>query len=1001
LSDTEKPFQAGHLLHDLLLPVLKDWERIENSLSLPTGAQEREILGFLLKWIPCQRASLLIREDSPSESWRVLETVTQSGYGGNWHKGLLLPREILPPDHLSGIPETGDSPLLFGTPPLKPPPALLSGTFRVTAEMILPVRSETGELMLLSLHRCTGSSVWVEKEIILFREAGLRYRRELRLRADLQKLTEKNKRLSEAVQVAHVGYWDRDLEAGLISLSPEAFRLFGLQEHRQEMPIGSWHKQWKELVHPEDKEAADSCFLSALKEGHSFVMEYRILLPDGGIRHIRSLGDVKKNRDHRVQRIYGTVQDITTQKEAEERQTSILRFFESMDRISKAIQQTDALEGLSDPVLKTVRKLFGCSRVRLEYPCLPESAAGDSEDSMIFQWPPDRGNTAEPLSQAAVFRRNCLLLASPEPLGFPENPPGEEDTAGGEDGPAFLAAAVRPRTGPPWKLEIREEAPGRRWREEEKNLFREISRRLEDCLTGLLARRELREREEFFSSIVENLPNMVFVKDARDLRYVMVNQAGEKLLGIPRKNFIGKTDADFFIPEEAAFFTAKDREVLASGQMEDIPEEPLALPDGEKLILHTKKLPILANNGKPRYLLGISEDITRFRKLEEQLFHSQKMEAIGQLAGGVAHDFNNMLGVIIGHTELCLDGAGPDSALRDSLEEIEKAAQRSADLTRQLLTFARRQTVHPRRLDLNETVEGLLKMLRRVIGEQIELTWKPSAAALPVMIDDSQLNQILTNLCVNARDAISGKGKITIETAPEELKPEFCRENSGFLPGRFAVLQVEDTGIGMDAQLQSRVFEPFFTTKGVGQGTGLGLSMVYGIVQQNEGFIRLRSEPGKGTLFRIYLPLRDESGSEEETGDVDRPSQGGSETILLVEDEPSYLRIIRQMLENCGYRVLSAGSPGEAAEISGAYGEPIHLLVTDLVMPEMNGRDLAERLSSERPDMKILFLSGYSGSVLSSHGIREGISFLQKPFTIRSLSEKIRQILDYFSEERI
>ncbi len=382
-------------------------------------------------------------------------------------------------------------------------------------------------------------------------------------------------------------------------------------------------------------------------------------------------------------------------------------------------------------------------------------------------------------------------------------------------------------------------------------------------------------------------------------------------------------------------------------------------------------------------------------KLQGQLIQSQKLEAVGILAGGVAHDFNNMLGAIIGYTELTMGHMEASDPFRNNLGKILDTADRSAALTRQLLAFARKQTVAPIVFDLNESVESMLKMLRRLIGENIDLVWLPGPGRHTVKMDPSQLDQIMANLCVNARDAIADVGKVTIKTNMASFDEITCESYAECTPGNYILVSVSDNGSGMDKEIASHIFEPFFTTKGLGQGTGLGLSTVYGIVKQNEGFIHLYSEPGSGTTFTIYLPHHDdESLAEKEATTVDiQPGRG--ETILIVEDDPTLMEMGQMMLQRLGYAVLSASTPGEAIGLVEENRSDIQLFITDVVMPEMNGRELADRLLSIRPTLKHLFMSGYTADVIVHRGVLdEGINFIQKPFTIKELAVKIRSVLD-------
>jgi signal transduction histidine kinase/CheY-like chemotaxis protein len=382
-------------------------------------------------------------------------------------------------------------------------------------------------------------------------------------------------------------------------------------------------------------------------------------------------------------------------------------------------------------------------------------------------------------------------------------------------------------------------------------------------------------------------------------------------------------------------------------------------------------------------------------RLESQLLQAQKMESVGRLAGGVAHDFNNMLTVILGQAEIGLMKIDPDHPLATNFKEIITMAERSADLTRQLLAFARKQTVAPKVLDLNQAIAATLKMLQRLIGEDIRLVWLPDPGLWQIKMDPSQIDQLLANLCVNARDAIEDTGVITIKTENRFVDEEFCSAFLDSVPGEYVALSIHDSGRGMDKDLISHIFEPFFTTKEQGKGTGLGLSTVYGIVKQNNGFIDIDSEPGQGTSFSIYLP-RNVGPRSRTVAKVDAlPAPRGQETILVVEDETSILEIVTEMLAGQGYSVLSASTPGEAISVAREHGGEIHLLMTDVVMPEMNGRDLAKNLLSLYPRIKRLFMSGYTSDVIAHHGVLdEGVHFIQKPFSLPIMASKVREVLD-------
>lgn len=391
---------------------------------------------------------------------------------------------------------------------------------------------------------------------------------------------------------------------------------------------------------------------------------------------------------------------------------------------------------------------------------------------------------------------------------------------------------------------------------------------------------------------------------------------------------------------------------------------------------------------------SLQEAVGEKEKLERQYLQAQKMEAIGRLSGGVAHDFNNMLGVIIGHAEMALEKLQSQESPADDLRGILTAAEKSAEIVRQLLTFARQQPIDPKVVDLNTVITGMLKLLRRLVGEDVDLVWLPARTLWPVKIDPSQVDQLLTNLCVNARDAIAGVGKITIETATTLLDEEQCIQHKFLVPGEYVVLTVTDNGCGIAGELLQDIFEPFFTTKGPGRGTGLGLATVYGIVKQNRGNIIVNSRQGHGTTFTIYLPRHHAALSLSPAGKkVERGKRG--ETVLLVEDDGELLLVARRMLEQLGYQVLVAKTPSEALAIAQNGEAAIHLLLTDVIMPEMNGRDLFRQLQTFSAAPRCLYMSGYTADVIARHGVLDAeITFIQKPFSKKELAKKIRGVLD-------
>jgi PAS domain S-box-containing protein len=504
------------------------------------------------------------------------------------------------------------------------------------------------------------------------------------------------------------------------------------------------------------------------------------------------------------------------------------------------------------------------------------------------------------------------------------------------------------------------------------------------------------------ANIIDNSPVIAAYHDS-DLNVVWVNRAYQEATGLSLEEVRGRKCYQVWNLSEPCrgcpVITAIETGENAAAEL--TPDNQNHWPETQGYWF-SQASPVWDEHGTVIGALEFAIDITERKhaedeklKLESQLQQAQKVEAVGRLAGGVAHDFNNMLSVILGHTEMALMRMDQNQPLYSSIAEIRKAAQRSADLTRQLLAFARKQTITPKAINLNETVAGMLTMLQRLIGENTQLTWQPATNLWPVMMDCSQVDQIMANLCVNARDAIADVGRIIIETGNCSIDEYYCTIHPYASPGEYVKVTVGDDGKGMDPETLEHIFEPFFTTKGVGEGTGLGLATVYGIVRQNNGFINVYSEPGTGTTFTIYLPrYQGETGEAPQEGAAE-PSRRGHETILLVEDEAQILEMTALILTELGYRVLKANSPGEALQLARDYSGEIDLLITDVIMPEMNGRDLANNLRSSYPQMQRLFMSGYTADIIAHHGVLgAGVHFIQKPFQLNVLAAKLREVLD-------
>jgi len=494
----------------------------------------------------------------------------------------------------------------------------------------------------------------------------------------------------------------------------------------------------------------------------------------------------------------------------------------------------------------------------------------------------------------------------------------------------------------------------------------------------------LRESEGRYRNLFESAPDGILVADSEGT-YVDANPSALGMLGYARDELLGMKSADILAPGEVARVDSTLSDINQGIQHNQAWQ--FRRKDGSRF-----EADVLATMMADGRILALVRDATERKRLEEQLRQSQKMEAVGRLAGGVAHDFNNSLGVILGYTELLMRQA--DEGQRAKLEQILKATRRASSLTRQLLAFSRKQIVDPKVLDLNALVSDLEGMLGRLIGEDVDLAIVPGADLGQVKADEGQLEQVVMNLCVNARDAMPDGGMLRIETANSDLAAGHSAQHELIPPGRYVMLAVSDTGGGIDEKILDRIFEPFFTTKAEGKGTGLGLAMVYGTVKQAGGHVRVRSEVGRGTTFEILLPRLDEPVSAPDAEEAPMPA-GGWETILLVEDEGALRAIAREILEEHGYRVIEAEGPVEAIEIAKRHPDSLHLLVTDVVMPGMNGRLLAERLRSARPDLRILYMSGYTDDVIAHRGVLEsGTLLLEKPFTARALLGRVRMALE-------
>ena len=527
---------------------------------------------------------------------------------------------------------------------------------------------------------------------------------------------------------------------------------------------------------------------------------------------------------------------------------------------------------------------------------------------------------------------------------------------------------------------------------------------VEDISDQKYAEQALKESERRYRLVSENTLDIIWTMDL-DLVFTFVNPAIYKIAGYKPEEWIG-THLSEHCDEE-------NFEKMARLAVEELAKGPGGGSDliFEATMFKKHRVPttveihckvIYDDSGQPTGLHGTTRDISdrlerenAHKQLQAQLIQAQKMESVGRLAGGVAHDFNNMLSVIMGYAEVALSKVNPKDSLYSDLNEILEITHRSTEITRQLLAFARQQNIAPKVIDLNEAIDSMQNILRRLVGKDIQINWLPGTGVWPVKMDPAQVDQVMANLCVNSRDAITDFGEITIETGNTNLDEAYCAEHAGFRPGEYVCLSISDNGSGMNTETLDKVFEPFFTTKEIGKGTGLGLATVYGIVKQNKGFINVYSEPDFGTIVKIYLPRQMALPQAESKRPIQEIPSGKGETVLLVDDDNSILDIIRDLLETLGYRVLACPSATEAISLAKNRTDAIDLLITDVVMPKINGQDLAVKLQGIFPGIKILFMSGYTASVIANRGVlKEGLRFIQKPFSKEHLAVKVREALE-------
>ncbi len=725
------------------------------------------------------------------------------------------------------------------------------------------------------------------------------------------------------------------------------------------LPVLLHEGGWQGLVHPEDRELLER-HRDRLLAGQESLIEYRVLHQDGRPIWLRDRGRPEQDPETgRVSRVFGTARDVTRTKEAEAELQRTLAELEA-----RVAARTAELEQSR----RTLRTLFA-NLPGMAYRC--RQAPGWPMD-LVSEGSLDlTGHRPEAFVSGAVEYESCIH-------------PGDRERVWDE-----VEAAVA--AGRPFRLEyrIRDAAGHEKWVWEQGREVREGGKRfLEGFIIDITPRKEaeaaLAAAERRLREAITGAPLVLWTTD-RDGHFTLAEGRGLEALDLRPGAVVGRKVAAVYA-QAPDIVTAHDRAL--AGETVEFQVEVAGLT------WEARVSPLHEPDGTICGTIGVALDVTRRRELEEELLQSKKMEAIGSLAGGIAHDFNNLLTAINGCCELALQGLEADSSVRPEVEQILRAGRRAADLTGQLLAFSRRQVLAPRLLDLNELVRGMEPMLRRVLPENVLLEADLAIGIGAVLADPAQVEMVVMNLVVNARDSMPDGGTIHLATGGLRLEAAAGRRPADLDPGDYVVLEVQDEGHGMDEDTRSRIFEPFFTTKGGSKGTGLGLATVYGVVRQSGGTIQVESSPGVGSVFRVLLPARAGAGEAPWAVPVLAARTGAGETILLVEDEPVVRRLTRRILERAGYRVHEAGNAEDALAFFQDQQPHLDLLLTDVVMPGRNGRQLAEDLQAANPELKVLYMSGYADDTVLRHGIRESETpFLAKPFTSAELLARVAEAL--------
>ena len=788
--------------------------------------------------------------------------------------------------------------------------------------------------------------------------------------------------LNEAQRIAHLGSWEFDPEKNLLSWSDEMFRIYG----RQPGEIEPTYKALLAAVHPEDRDAVRAAYTRSLKEEVPFDIVHRIVDKSGGeIRYLHQRCEHTRDESGRVVGSLGTAHDITEFHEAQEQlRQQALQLLEEID------ERQQAQEALQEQAATLEEEITERRQA--------QEALTKSERflEMIIETEPEGVKMIDRDGKLITINRAGLVMMEADSLDqvkglciYPLIVPEYRD--------AFRAATEDALKGNSGTLvfEMVGLKGGRRWIDAHTVPFRDETGKIGAVLSitrDITQHKRAEESIRMLSEAVNQSPVSIMLT-AADGTIIFVNPKFTQLTGYLEEESLGRTPRIIKSEHTPTKVHQELWATITSGKVWDGILQNRK-KNGELLWEHVTIAPIFNGDGITTNFVAIKEDITERKALEAQLFQAQKMEAVGHLAGGIAHDFNNILTAIIGFTHIVEMKMSPDDPQRPNMKHILDSADKAAELTRSLLVFSRKQIIAPKPVDLNDIVVSLEKFLQRIIGEDIELRTVIHPQALIVDADRGQIEQVLMNLASNARDAMPKGGLLAIETQRMEMDAAYLKAHGYGNEGEYAVVSVTDTGIGMAEAVCKRIFEPFFSTKEVGKGTGLGMSIAYGIIKQHNGFINVYSEPGMGTTFTVYIPLVAAEAAER-IEMIYEPLRGGTETVLVADDDAALRELAEQVLGQSGYTVITASDGEDALQKFGVGKEQIRLVILDIIMPRRNGKEVFEEIGRIKPDCKVLFISGYTADIIHKRGVLdERLEFISKPFRPQQLLKKVREVLD-------